>query len=104
VSLRPWHDERTPWDAPLILTADRSEAWAEGYNAAVEAARVDGGRHVAEVMDPETLIEMAELVEAALAYCRLGGLHAHNAVVGRLINAGMVVRKRRGEWVPDAYR
>lgn len=48
---RTWTDERTPWDAPDVAhTIAPSEAWADGYNAAIAA-------YLAQLPDPSAPIE-----------------------------------------------
>ncbi len=36
--MRHWSDERTAADAPWHLSHAAADAWADGYNAAVQAA------------------------------------------------------------------
>ena len=37
---KPWDEEREASDAPVWYSADEAIAWASGYNAAAEAAKV----------------------------------------------------------------
>lgn len=39
MSEREWTDERDAPDAPVWMTADEANGWAQGWNAAVRAAQ-----------------------------------------------------------------